>query len=175
MFTIYSGAQYTSTVRTFFRFQTTWCACMVQCNAVQCNPWTVFYKSYNRSTTFVRYTHSIICKHQIFFKRKRIRNSSRVIYLLNTHFHPPKNTQTFAKNANTKNYFYKKDTIPCFLFFLLIPSRILFLHSFVHSAAIVCPEGVSAHFNYSVRRVVSFCLLLLLLIFTCYYYCCCHY
>ena len=113
-----SGAQYTSTVRTFFRFQTTWCACMVQCNAVQCNPWTVFYKSYNRSTTFVRYTHSIICKHQIFFKRKRIRNSSRVIYLLNTHFHPPKNTQTFAKNANTKNYFYKNDAIPCFLFLL---------------------------------------------------------
>ena len=90
------------------------------CNAMRySNPSTVFYKSYNRSTTFVRYTHSIICKHQIFFKRKRIRNSSRVIYLLNIHFHPPKNTQTFAKNANTKNYFYKKDTIPCFLFFLL--------------------------------------------------------
>ena len=89
------------------------------CNAMRYNNLsTVFYKSYNRSTTFVRYTHSIICKHQIFFKRKRIRNSSRVIYLLNTHFHPPKNTQTFAKNANTKNYFYKNDAIPCFLFLL---------------------------------------------------------
>ena len=89
------------------------------CNAMQySNPSTVFYKSYYQSKTFVRYTHLIMCKHQIFFKRKRIRNSSRVIYLLNIHFHPPKNTQTFAKNANTKNYFYKNDTIPCFLFLL---------------------------------------------------------
>ena len=112
IFVYNSGAQYTST---FFLIDHVVHGAMRQYS----NPSTVFYKSYYQSKTFVRHTHSIMRKHYFFFKRKRIRNSSRVIYLLNIHFHPPKNTQTFAKNANTKNYFYKKDTIPCFLFFLL--------------------------------------------------------